>query len=578
MLDLGMTANAAAAHENDSSSPLSSGRSTPKPTTIFGFPLRFMSVSKRENVPPSSPDNEASIVASPSEATSPIYSPRGSIDAETGHGTATNDGTRHHKQVPRPKTSFRFAHPPPGTRPKRLRIRPRLLLQLHKVSQTTRPVPTFDVVPSSLFEHLPVTRRFTNATTKERTGGNDLIVVPSESYDSSGGDDKSISSDDGHDDQRKPVARLCKARKDDRETKGIVEVCHGKGARWEVTPLQQGGYEFVTTDEHGVQQCVRWVLRTKMGRQNSNFASGAGDDGKRFTFSIIDPRTRRHPIIAWMSRTGIDILDQYALSVSNRVASSAASTVTTQVEPSADDKSLVDTDDSLRTLITVTGLWIAFREGWSENPCSSEAPNTLTLNSPIPPSPGPSNTPRISNENRRADKRGHRNSIRIITNSNTLHPTTSNTAESWRSARSPSRRDRSTDSAAHNRHEQSAKQPSKRISFVERVSCMGGDFSSDDEFDDTKFRSLQAPVSGTDGPGSDPRPQDHGSGAGNTHGSAPTDGHGVGMSRNGNGTAYAIGNPDPGKPKKKAWRRISGWFGGKTKEEKEKEKRKPKSR
>lgn len=559
MLDLGMTAKAVAAHENDSSSPLSSGRSTPRPTTVFGFPLRFMSVSKRENPSPSTTDDKTT---SPSEATCPVYSPRGSIDADTGYG-AINEGTRQQKQTPRPKSSFRFAHPPPGTRPKRLRIRPKLLLQLHRVSPTTRSVPTFDVVPSSLFKHLPVTRRFTNSSAKERKCGNELIVVPSECYDCGEGDDRSISSDDGPDDQRKAIARLCKARKDDRDSKGVVDVYHGKQARWEVTPLQQGGYEFVTTDEHGVRQCVRWVMRTKVGRQNSNFASGAGEDGKRFTFSIIDPRTRRHPIIAWMSRTGVDILDQYTLSVASRVASSAASTVTTHVEPSADDKRLVDTDESLRTLITVTGLWIAFREGWSDNPYSAEAPYTPTLNSPVPPSPGTSGTPRISTENKRADKRGHRNSLRIISAPHNLHPTTSNTAESWTSARTPSRRDHSTDSAVNNRHEQPARQASKRISFVERVSCMGaGDFS-DDGFDDTEFRSLRAPVWGTDGPRSDPHPQDHGTGPGNMHHSASPNGQNAETSR----AAFVNGTPDPEKSKNKTWRRIGGWFGGKTKEE-----------
>ena len=346
-------------------------------------------------------------------------------------------------------------------------------------------------------------------------------------------------------------------------TTGAGEIYHGKGARWEVTPLQRGGYEFVTTDEHGVRQCVRWVLRTKIGRQNSNFASGAGEDGKRFTFSIIDPRTRRHPIIAWMSRTGIDILDQYALSVTNRVASSAASTVTTHIEPSVDDKGLVETDDALRTLITATGLWIAFREGWSESPSSSDPPNTPTLNSPIAPSPGPSSTPRISTENR-ADKRGHRNSIRLITKSNNLHPTTSNTAESWRSARSPSHRDRSADS----RHEQPARQPSKRISFAERVSCMGGDYSSDDGFDDTEFRSPLAPVPHPDGSGNDVSARDPGTGAGNMHVSASND-QIIEASRAGNGTANVNSNPDLGKSKKKNWRRIGGWFGGRAKEEKE---------
>ena len=446
-----------------------------------------------------------------------------------------------------------------------------------------RPVPTLDVVPSSLFGQLPVTRRFTNSNTRERPGATDLIIVPSESYETcGGGDDKSLSSDEGDNDQRRPIARLCKSRKDDRGTRGVVEIYLGKEARWEVTPLLQGGYEFVATDEHGVRLCVRWILRTKGNRQNSNFASGGGaGDDRRFTFSVIDPRTRRHPIIAWMSRTGIDILDQYLPSVASRVASSARSTVSGHVEPSPENQLLVDTDDSLRTLVITTGLWIAFRETWSENPLSSDPPLSPNPNSPgmasIASQPGPSNAPRTSEEQKRTEKNGNRNSnnVRMLSGSHCLHRPTSATAESWRSAKSPGRRGRSTDSANGNANANKPnKQPSRRISFVERVSCMtggGGDDSDGYSVDsDTAFRSLQVPATGMDGPGGDPRAQSPGFGSG-MH---------VSVSRqevdvNGNGHGHVNGKSDAGKAKKKSWRRISGWFGGKAREKEEKPKKKP---
>ncbi|KAL1959334.1 hypothetical protein VTO42DRAFT_2521 [Malbranchea cinnamomea] len=579
MLDLGMTANAAAVHEHESSSPRSeqiAGRSTPRQMSFFGFSFRFLTTTTtgQDSTTPSPQEPQSPAVQSHDSGTpSPVYSPRVSTDAEAAAAEITHTGIRHahaHKHQPRPKTSFRFAHPPPSSRTKLLRIRPRLLLQLHKVSLTTRPTPTLDVVPSSLFGSQRVARK--SGISKDCPGSSDLIVVPSENYaaTTSGVDDNSISSDDGHTDQRKPVARLvCRSRKDDARTIGVVETYTAKETRWEVTSLPSGGYEFVTTDEHGVRQCVRWVVRTKLNRQNSSFATGAGgaaDDGKRFTFSIIDPRTRRHPIIAWMSRTGIDILDQYSLSVGNRSAGSPPSTASSHVDQSTEDQTTVETDDQLRILIITTGIWIAFREGWSENPhAASDGPPTPTVHSPVQATSqtlvaGPSGT-----DNKRTEKgSSHRNSLqhvgnRLLPGNHALQRPASATAESWRSARPGDSRDRSADSAGQEppitKHP-----PSKRRSLAERVGCMGrGQEESDERDDESDTRSMHIPPGG-DGTGNDVRSHDTGS----RHASAsePVYREADGHPPDANGSGHINDKKASAKAKKKKWRLLSGWFNG----------------
>jgi hypothetical protein len=196
-------------------------------------------------------------------------------------------------------------------------------------------------------------------------------VVPADSYEPSTvvDDERSITSEEEPSDQRE-VATLAHNRKDDTQTKGAVTI-HLNKISWMATSLAQGGYEFVCSDAHGVRQCVRWVLRAKTNRRHSGSGGStapAGNDEKRFIFSVIDPRTRRHPVIAWMSKNGIDILDEYSESTPTNEMAPSPETRESQQEKAP----LKPVDEQLSTLILTTGIWIAFREGWSENLLSGE--------------------------------------------------------------------------------------------------------------------------------------------------------------------------------------------------------------
>lgn len=212
--------------------------------------------------------------------------------------------------------------------------------------------------------------------------------------------------------------RLC----DDKDVRAAIfqpralgepgEIVLGKNVRWEVLRMSSGSYEFVRTHQDGSKSVARWVLRSKKhgaaavaasagSRRSSGYSSAQEvlHDGpassssaalknkkKKFTFSIIDPTTRRHPVIAWLSRTGFEILDQYSPVPASASASAGQGGVGSRptsnqqydreehspvVSPrssiinSNEEPPVYGTDDALRFFISVTAIYIALREDWT---------------------------------------------------------------------------------------------------------------------------------------------------------------------------------------------------------------------
>ncbi|EEH40700.1 hypothetical protein PAAG_02676 [Paracoccidioides lutzii Pb01] len=412
-VNLGLTADAAAAHTHEfsrqsKSQPNSSFLS--RSTAAF-LPLAFMSSAKQSPNPEAlkpletPPPSQVSPFATPRLSSDEEYTPVESRDKSPDNRTKVVPTAIVKKQQVRTKSSFSFAHSPPSTRRKRLVIRPRLLLQLQQVSQTTRPIPAVDVFTSTICS---VSRKFPGIPrTKDGLSTNDLILVTSDAYKHLGAeDDKSVTSDDPQD-RREVIATICHHRREGSKLKGMVELCLQQGSRWKASRLPSGGYDFTWTTDSGEQKRVRWALRAKGSRRTSGSSIGPDntfDKGKRFTFSIIDPTTRRHPVIAWMSRQGIDVLDQYPLSSaptqepSSLTSESRVTAFNNSPRPSDyTDPPLIETDDHLRTLIIVSGVWIAFQEGWPQAPIYAEpnptSPTTATAMAPLSSSSPPHSQP-----------------------------------------------------------------------------------------------------------------------------------------------------------------------------------------
>ncbi|KAB8213762.1 hypothetical protein BDV33DRAFT_49069 [Aspergillus novoparasiticus] len=429
LFNLGLTAHAAAAHENDAglqpeSQPSGNLNRHSSPSTVSFATLPTMGLgsfygrykgSETEQLHKGPPramtaSPVASVISSDGE-----YSTAGTVLSQSRNARPQT----FRKQSSRPKTIYQLAHPASHARHKRLRLRPKLLLQLQRVSQTPRPLPVLDVLPSTVF--LPrLSRKFpTIFRGKKGLGPNDLIIVTSDLYERSGRDiaDKYLSSDEEHGEHREVVATICQLLKEDALSKGKAEICLNYGPVWEATPLPNGSYEFVANTENGIQ-ILRWVLR---GARNRRVSAPPGTtpkaDTKRFTFSVINPSTRRHPVIATMARNHLEIFDEYAMPTASGLPLSPTSTMSVISDDSEMDASLdkkvIETDDNLRTLIIITSIWVAFREGWSHNFTYDDS--AVTFNAALSPSRQPSpSAARAENEPKPAGRDNR--SERLVSN------------------------------------------------------------------------------------------------------------------------------------------------------------------
>ncbi len=272
----------------------------------------------------------------------------------------------------RPKTVFCLAHPPPVSIHKQhLHIRPRVLLQLQSITDTARPNPVLEVLPSFVFASR-LARRFPRTFKgKAGLGADDLVIVSSENYKLDGAE---AGQSDGifeaeKWDERELVAAICQVAKDEVGSQGTTQICLNDGSLWTASRLASGAYEFVTVDAHGLRTVARWVPKQPRSLQRaSNIRrERSTSEEKRFNFSLLNPSSRRHAIIASMDRHSIDISAQYTEPpVCPR--SPAPSTPTSSSFSTSEEFPLsvpVEVSQSLRTLITVTGICVAFQEGFS---------------------------------------------------------------------------------------------------------------------------------------------------------------------------------------------------------------------
>lgn len=393
LLNLGLTADAAAAHpadtntQTDSPSSPASASNYAAPFSLPALPfLGHLYNRTRPTDDPAQPPGTISGVAMSPVASQPSEgNSSNAVPSALARPRSSNPHTT--RKSSRPKTLYQLAHPPAHARHKRLKLRPKLLLQLQQVSHSPRPLPILDVVPSTLY--LPRLARKFPAILRGRNGlgPNDLIIVMSELY------ERSVATipetqphpKDEDEDHREVVATICQMPQEEARLKGKAEICLNFGPMWEATPLPSGSYEFVARTEDGVR-VMRWALRGgKSHRTSVPPGAQVPQDTKRFTFSVIDPTTRRHPVIASLTRNQLEVHDEYAAvarASNGTTTPSSGMSVVSDMSDESTDANRITLDDGLRTLIIVTAIWVAFREGWSNifnysDPISSPSARSL---------------------------------------------------------------------------------------------------------------------------------------------------------------------------------------------------------
>jgi hypothetical protein len=155
------------------------------------------------------------------------------------------------------------------------------------------------------------------------------------------------------------------------------------GSTWESSLMPNGSYEFIGVDERGRISTARWVKKTSM--PTSPMLSSYGEPTPpssplpaevKWTFSMIHPDTRRHPIMGSLMSSTLDVFDTY-----NTMSTSSGRyppTRSTPIDPKLASDWIVSNPpeiqsrltkmvpDDIKLLMVATASWVNLRQsGWS---------------------------------------------------------------------------------------------------------------------------------------------------------------------------------------------------------------------
>lgn len=319
------------------------------------------------------------------------------VSDDAGSVSSTHGSTSSSKKSSR-IYSICYAASTRGTKQKK-HDRNRSLLQLHKLDAFTRPKPEFDLVPLANLP-LSVPKDFVktlSGSTKPRYASGDLAVLKAQGY--AQREQTSDDENDDDDEEHKVLGLICKTRKNDLPA-GSGRLVLDDSSEWTAQRLKGGSYEFSKCDEHGLITTARWIVKRSRSLKdfpssavdNSTFrklseasgdalspltAADAGHAAKKFNFSLISPHTRRHPVLAHLTSSKMDVVKSYHAPPSSTDIP-ALFPDTTDIATSVTRPDPVEMTSALRALITVTAIWIALREGWCLS-CSAFRPKTKNM-------------------------------------------------------------------------------------------------------------------------------------------------------------------------------------------------------
>ncbi|KAG9504339.1 hypothetical protein J7337_004311 [Fusarium musae] len=360
--------------------------SRPRPKSEY-MPRRDLSVRFRE------PETDDDLP--PSEVQSEDEGSAACSDISDLSDSSTAPRRRRRKRTFRKSTQFLLAHPAPrpGARQRRLVHRPRLLLQLQEVGEK-RPIPAFDVVPSSLITGSQIVARMAKRCprlfhTKPTLGINDLLIVRSEDY----GTPASPASLDTEDslDQRDVVAVISPLPQMGDES---AEIVMEDGSTWESSLMANGSYEFIGVDERGRISTARWVKKTST--PTSPMPKNTGEQTPppsplpaevKWTFSMIHPDTRRHPIMGSLMSNTLDVFDTYnTMSTSSGrypptrntpLDSKLASDWVVSNPPEIQSRLTKVVPEDIKLLMVATASWVNIRQSGLPGSGICRTPSTL---------------------------------------------------------------------------------------------------------------------------------------------------------------------------------------------------------
>ncbi|KAK0708277.1 hypothetical protein B0H67DRAFT_648363 [Lasiosphaeris hirsuta] len=387
--------------------------------------VRFLEVEEKGNrqqrLQQPLPVMPEDIVASDSELSETALS----IDGAVARSTRSR-GRRRRRREPHRTTRYFLGYPAPkklGKTKVMQKVLPRLLLQLQIATEDGRSRPVMEAFPSSRIAGPVIAPRLAKRFpgifgVKRQLGYDDIVLVRRDDGDSTSEADSE--GDEGLE-TRKLLAVYSPLKHSDE-----AEIVLDDGSVWVATPRANGSYDFVHVDAEGNTTTARWARRSTTAAHHTNLPAEADTSmpipsttpsQSRFTFSMINPLSRRHPVMATLTQATLEVQDTYTSvsssygryppnatagrTLSMNSTSSPISWVstapnspskrsfagsTTDGESDSGITSLIldpepkrtvhPIDEATKMLIPVTALWIALRSGWSPNhtPSSGEGP------------------------------------------------------------------------------------------------------------------------------------------------------------------------------------------------------------
>ncbi|KXJ88446.1 hypothetical protein Micbo1qcDRAFT_166492 [Microdochium bolleyi] len=284
-----------------------------------------------------------------------------------------------------------------------MHTKPQLLTQLQLLAPGDRPRPVIDAYPSSAFAKTimaPLLKRVPRiAGIKTELSVLDIMLVKSQDYAACPNDTDSDADDDNMK-HRDLVAILSPLRTDDR-----AEIVMADGTVWVASPRttsSQGcSYDFVSVGENGATLTARWARRRCASTSaTSGQPPASPSQDYKYTFSIINLDCRRHPIMATLTPSSLEIFDSFTTvsqsspqypPTSPLLASPAASLSSGQ-EPEPRRRVMM-VEEWQKNFIAISAIWVASRVGWSpdsrhvdttSSPVTYSAPSSpLNTSSPV---------------------------------------------------------------------------------------------------------------------------------------------------------------------------------------------------
>ncbi|KAL2266179.1 hypothetical protein VTJ83DRAFT_5531 [Remersonia thermophila] len=369
-------------------------------------------------------------------------------ESELSDTTLSHDGasvsrlsgpSRHHKgprrAARRPSTTYYLGYPAPRIIGKTKVVQkvflPRLLLQLQTISADGRLRPVLEVFPAARIAGPMAAPRMAKRFpaifgVRHHLGYDDIVLVRRDDRDDSTDTDEEAF-------EERNLLAVYSPLKNSEEAEIVLD----DGSVWVARPLPNGSLDFVHTGADGRITTARWARRYAAAGV-AGPGQACADSSPRYTFSILNPSTRRHPVMATLTPSTLDIQNTYtSIPRSYAKCPSATRTVRSQsltssssvarplpcppsdrapssasglgcvndmetdsavcipataasLDASTPSRTLIHpVDDATKMLITVSAIWVCLRSSWAQGagggPASAPLPPTSSCSSSSAP-------------------------------------------------------------------------------------------------------------------------------------------------------------------------------------------------